>query len=439
MKLSKITLAVAATLVAGSALAGPAATRIAISSGASASKGNLLLALQSRCAGTVTEFIGNGNVSTYVCAPGALTAGPAGTYATNVNTSDFTNFTGTAFAELRLNVSGGSFTSVCWFQGGAGSVGWPATGTTACPPVDLYVNPAATTLSVLEAVSPNQTTGPVAIGGLSDLEPTGFLGTVRGTLFIPPAAPMNFGQTFGVAVSNDLYNAMFTDQAPLLGTGCLVTDTKKPECVPTIGKAQMASLMSGNTGSSAYSRGANFLAPSVPFGTLLTYARRVDTSGTQAAAQQYFLGNVCNISSIGVVPENGSAFAITVQAQGGTGGVRTQLGLAGFSIGIMSGENNQTGQTWKWVRVGGMNMAESAAPAEVGVPFTNTATALSGQYDYWFQSRAVRPLGAAATFWSSINTGFGAVPVNTTRGLFRTNETAFTRGGTNSCTSVTTN
>jgi hypothetical protein len=431
MKLSKITLAIAATLVAGSALAGPAATRIAISSGASASKGNLLLALQSRCAGTVTEFIGNGNVSTYVCAPGALTAGPAGTYATNVNTSDFTNFTGTAFAELRLNVAGGSFTSVCLLQPG----GWPATGTTACPAADLYVNPAATTLSVLEAVP----SGAVLVGGLSDVEPTAFLGTTRGTLTIPSSQPMNFGQTFGVAVSNDLYNAMFTDQAPLLGTGCLVTDTKKPECVPTIGKAQMASIMSGNTGSSAYTRGANFLAPSVASGTLLTYARRVDTSGTQAAAQQYFLGNVCNISSIGVVPENGSAGAITVQAQGGTGGVRTQLGLAGFSIGVMSGENNQTGQTWKWVRVGGMNMAESAAPAEVGVPFTNTATALSGQYDYWFQSRAVRPTGAAATFWSSINTGFGAVPVNTTRGLFRTNETAFTRGGTNSCTPVTTN
>ncbi len=435
MQLSKITLAIAATVVAGSALAAPAATRIAISSGASASKGNLLLALQNRCVGTVTEFVGNGNVSTYVCAPGALTSGPAGTYATNVNTTDFTNFTGTAFAELRLNVAGGSFTSVCLLQPG----GWPATGTTACPAADLYVNPAATTLSVLEAVTPNPTTGPVAIGGLSDVEPTAFLGSVRGTLTIPGTQPMSFGQTFGVAVSNDLYNAMFTDQALLLGAGCSVTDTKKPECVPTIGKAQMASIMSGNTGSGAYTRGANFLAPSVVSGTTLTYARRVDTSGTQAAAQQYFLGNVCNVAPIGVVPENGSAGAIVVQAQGSTGGVRTQLGLAGFSIGVMSGENNQTGQTWKWVRVGGMNMAESAAPAEVGVAFTNTATALSGQYDYWYQSRAVRPTGAAATFWTSINTGFGAVAVNTTRGLFRTNETAFTRGGTNSCTPVTTN
>jgi len=211
-----------------------------------------------------------------------------------------------------------------------------------------------------------------------------------------------------------------------------------------IGKAQMASLMSANAGSTAYINGANFLAPSQrAAGAPLVYARRVDTSGTQAAAQEYFLGNVCNPASITVVAEGASAGAITVTALPTTGGVRTQLNGAADVIGIMSGENNQTGQTWKWLRIGGMNLAESAAPAEGGVTFTNTATAIDGRYDYWFLSRIAKPAGAATTnpnkFWTAIISSFGTVPVNNTKGLFKTSETLYTRGTSNSCQPVVTN
>jgi hypothetical protein len=61
MKASKIMIAVAA-LSAGTAFAAPAANQIAISSGASAAKGNLRLALINRCPATLNFFNDWGNI-----------------------------------------------------------------------------------------------------------------------------------------------------------------------------------------------------------------------------------------------------------------------------------------------------------------------------------------------------------------------------------------
>jgi hypothetical protein len=438
MKFTKITAAVA-LMVAGSAFAATPAARIAISSGASASKGNLALALKNLCSASFAEFKNGSNVSTYVCATGTFSATPT---AAEYAASTAVNFTGTSYAELRLNVAGGSFTAACLLAG------WP-TGTK-CPAADLYLDPAAGA----NAVAP---TGSVVVGGLMDVEPTGFLSSVRSGIATPVSVvTAGFAQTFGVAVSNDLYAAMFADQqaAGKVAASCLVSDTAKAECVPVIGKAQMAAIMGANSTNDAYVKGANFLAPSLASGTAMTYARRVDTSGTQAAAQQYFLGNVCNSAPAPVVAESASAGAITVQAQSGTGGVRNQLngvnsagasiGSPNYSIGIMSGENNQASDTvnsivvpttWKWVRVGGMAMADSAAPAEAGVSFSNTATSKDGSYDYWFVSRIAQANATAPkAFWTAVKGAFAAVPANNTKGLFAASETNFTKS--NSCNPV---
>jgi len=431
MKFTKVTAAVA-LLAAGSAFAASTPAQIAISSGASASKGNLALALKSICSASFAEYKSGSNISTYVCATGTFSATPT---AAEYAASTAVPFTGTAYAELRLNVAGGSFTAACLLAG------WP-TGTK-CPAADTYLDPATGTLTL-------KPTGTVTVGGLMDVEATGFLSTVRSGIASPVSTvTAGFAQTFGVAVSNDLYTAMFNDQASKLAAGCAVTDTKKAECVPVIGKAQMAAIMSANSGNAAYVKGAAFLAPSLAAGTALTYARRVDTSGTQAAAQQYFLGSVCNTAAAPVVAESASNGAITVQAQSGTGGVRNQLNgvtsagvpLASpnYAIGVISAENNQASETlsgvvvpttWKWLRVGGMSVAESAAPAEAGVTFTNTATAKDGSYDFWFVSRVAQPAasGGPATFWTKVKAAFAAVPAGNTKGLFATSETAFTKG-----------
>jgi hypothetical protein len=250
-----------------------------------------------------------------------------------------------------------------------------------------------------------------------------------------------FAQTFGVAASADLWNAMQADQiaAGKLPSGC-AGNTADAQCTPVIGNAQMASIMAANPGNDAYSKGANFLAPSLPVGTNLKYLRRVDTSGTQAVAQQYFLGNVCSpASNITVVEEGASAGtaitpALTVYGLGSTGNVRTLLTAASpnYAIGVMSGENNQS-ESWRWLRVGGMNMADRAAPGTAGT--LNTVSAIDGRYDFWFLSRIAQPAstGVPAAFWASVRTGFGAVPAGTTPGLFSVNETKFTKGSSNSC------
>lgn len=419
MKFTKIVAAVA-LLAAGSAFAASPASQIGISSGASASKANFKAALTALCTGTLNEYTdGTSNVSTYFC-----TSSPAGTaYASAVAVK----FTGTNYSEVRLNVNGGSFTAACLLAN------WP-TGT-ACPTADLYWDPAAGAM----AAAP---TGSVVLGGLMDVEPAGFLSTVRAGIANPASnISAGFAQTFGVAVSPALYTAMFNDQLAngKVAAGCLVTDTKKAECVPVIGKAQMAAIMSSNSSNAAYTNGANFLAPSLAAGTPLTYARRVDTSGTQAAAQQYFLGNVCNSSPVGVVPEGASAGAITVTALPTTGGVRTLLNNAtAHVIGVVSAENNQSGQAWRWLRVGGTAVAESAAPNETGVTFTNTATAKDGTYDFWYVSRVVKPnVAAVTTFWSKVTAALNTnITAAASKGLFALSETSFSKGTSSSCTPV---
>jgi hypothetical protein len=446
MHFTKIMIAVAA-MAAGTAFAAPAASQIAISSGASASKNNLKLALINRCSGQLGEYTnGTTNVSTYVCSTAGTFANADAPTAAEYATAGAgaVNFAGTVFSELRLNVTNGSFTAICLLAG------WPVG--TKCPTADQYKDPAdAAVPATLKAAPANS----VAIGGLLDLEPTGFTSDVR--LNIPltgiTVASAQFGQAFGVAVSADLYNAMHADQLTTgaVAAGCTTADTARPECVPVIGKAQMAAIMSSNSTNAAYSRGANFLAPSLPNPTTLRYARRVDTSGTQAVAQQYFLGNVCNPTGTSTVVAEGASFAaggtavgtaMVVYGTGSTGNARDVLKIASpnYAIGVLSMENAQN-ESWKWVRVGGVNAFTNAQPNLSGA---NTASTLDGRYDFWFLSRFARPTAGtngtnAGAFWSGVVTGLGTVAAGNTKGLFRTNETQFTKGTLSSCAVVTSN
>lgn len=430
MRLSQIFFAVTAIAAAAGAIAATPVGNIAIVSGASASKGNFKLALANRCSGQLGEYANGTNTSTYVCAPAGSFANADAPTAAEYNAAGSVNFTGTAIGEVRLNVNGGSFSAVCLLAG------WPAG--TKCAAPETYVDPA---IAPSLAAAPG---GALVAGGLMDVEPNGFLSTIRVGIANPPVVESaNFGQTFGVAVSNDLYTAMFNDQkaAGTLPATCNLTDTAVATCVPVIGRGQMATIMSANDTNAAYTNGANFLAPSLAAGTQLKYARRVDTSGTQASAQQYFMGSVCNSGARPVVVEGPAAGAVVgtamlVYGLSSTGNVRTVLNASGYAIGVMSGENNQVSQSWKWLRIDGSPIGQSAQPAQFA-GITNTATTFEGRYDFWYLSRVVRPANATAqAFWNSVRTGFGAVPVNSTVGLFRTNETTYSRGTATSCAPV---
>ena len=280
--------------------AAPSAGKIAIASGASASKANFALALANRCTaagGVMTEFASGTNLSTYVCAPSTLTGA---TY-TSTPDASFVPFSGSTLVEVRLNVTGGSFSAVCLSKLGTSS--W---NTGSCATVnaggaaDTYVDPATGTA----VAAPANT---VVMGGLLDVAPDKFPASVIGNLLVglPGAIDAGFFQTFGVAANDTLYTAMFNAQKSrgLLNAAYLVTDTAQPGCVPQVGKPQMAALLVDSEFGGLYStQGARFFAWDVAAGTTLNYVRRVETSGTQAAAQVYFL-NAGNGGNLPVVPQ----------------------------------------------------------------------------------------------------------------------------------------
>lgn len=419
MQVSKIMCAVALLAAGVAANAAPNGARVAYSSGASAIKGNITQAMGALCTaagGRLTEFASGSNISTYVCATTAgLVGGAGGTYATSANTS-FINFQGTPYAEFRLNVAGGSFTAIQVLNGVA----------------DTWRDPATLTNTATVPA------GAVAVGGVLDVEPGAFPAEVIGSFNVPASFSLGVGQAFGVAVSNKLYTAMFNRQKNTVAgggatvnrpipNGCLVTDTQRVECVPTISKGQMATIMNGDEFNAAYQNGAGYLGFASAEGDLagetLVYARRVSTSGTQAAAQNYFLGNVCSLAQLPVVPEPDSdedgdgglrdftLGAVKVLATPGTGDVRTALAADAYVVGVMSGENNQTGVTWKWVKVQGAPMAENATPGTSGN--TNKATVLNGGYDFFFETVYAGGSTAGNAFWSRVATALNTLPAPT--------------------------
>jgi len=434
MQFSKVMLAVAVMSMGASAFAAPSAARIAISSGASASKGNQALALASLCTaagGSMTEFASGSNLSTYVC---NTTAGMSGAQYAAAADNTFKNFAGTNFAEVRLNVSGGSFTAVCSLND------WPAS--TVCGTVnaggvpDKYVDPATGT-SVL--AQPGQ----ALIGGLMDTSPDTWPLNVTAGLVLPAVDNTGVAQSFGVGVSDLLYTAMFNYQKSAGGatidkpipSSCLVTDTARTECVPTVSKGQMATIMANNEFNTAYTNGVGFLAGPAFDGVELEYGRRADTSGTQASAQAYFLGLPCNTAPLTIVdtPAVGGSNtlgAIKVFAHSGTGNLRTALNQPVYGIGILSGENNQSASSWKWIRIQGAALAENAKPGTAGI--TNRNAVKNGSYDFFVESKvAVGSVAGAANFWSAVTGSMStlAAPV----GLLNASDLASYNKGNNTC------
>lgn len=431
MQFTKISLAIV-TLVAASAASAAAPTAIAYSAGASAIQGNLQSALANICAANNAGFTlsklraasaTSDNFVSYVCASTAVTLA-------NYSTATYANFSANIpFQEIRLNVDQGSFSAIQQINDVALAYFNPATGVNSTPaPASI-----------------------VKLGGALDVEPGAFPSDTIGSLVIPETVgKVGVAQAFGVAVSQPLYAAIYANQLSAgnatvdkpLPTSCgpnAELSTGKIECIPTVSKGQIATIMANNAFNKAYTTGAGFLAgASVPANTVLHYARRVDTSGTQAAAQNYFLGLPCSTSPLSVVPQGATGTSATsgtlvdkirVYGLGSTGNVRTVLSdNTRYSIGVMSGENNQSGSTWRWLRVQGAPMGENATPASTGL--TNRAGVIGGGYDFFFEATYVSGGADGDNFWTDVTgelsalvppLGVGLVDGNTLLGGFSKN------------------
>jgi hypothetical protein len=390
MTLSKIAFAVAA-LATSTAFAAPNASRIALSAGASAIQGNLTLTVRNLCTnagGTPTNFV-SGNFTTVVC---ANTAVDSATYISKPN-AQFINFAGLPYAEFRVNVSNGSFGNIQILNGVPFTFRDPGTNSNIAAP-----------------------SGAVVVGGVNDVEPSAFPDTTVGSNVLYPSTGVGIAQTFGVAASSALYTKLFDAQkaAGTIPASCTVNNTGLSYCIPSIAKAQMATIMADNAFNAAYSKGLGFLTNNpADEGVELRYVRRVDTSGTQASAQNYFLGLPCSKAPLTIVPEPTSddeaggpkdalIGAIRVYATAGTSDVRTELNKAGvYALGVMSGENNQTAQNWRWLRVNGVAIGENAVPGTAGI--TNSNTLKNGSYDFFYETTYAGGTPAGEAFWQVVS------------------------------------
>lgn len=383
--------AAALLLAAGTAMAAPATSRIALSAGASAIQANLTLAMRALCtdAGGMPTTFATGNFTTVVCANTALTTA---TYISKPN-GDFINFAGLPYAEFRVNVADGSFGSVLILNGKSYTFRDPATNTNIAAPA-----------------------GAVIVGGANDVEPSAFPDPTIGTNILFPSTGVGIAQVFGVAASSALYTKMFNAQktADMIPASCVVGNTNLSYCIPSISSPQMATIMADNPFNAAYAKGLGFLTnDAADEGVELRYVRRVDTSGTQASAQNYFLGLPCSKAPLSIVPEpttddeagglkDALIGAVRVYAAGGTSDVRVELNKAGVhALGVMSGENNGTGQGWLWLRVNGVAIGENAVPGTAGN--TNSNTMKNGSYNFYFETTYSGGTPAGETFWQVVS------------------------------------
>lgn len=368
MKLSYLSLAVAAAFAVGDA----SAVQNIWASGASAPTRAEYNAFVSNCtaAGHTIYMSGTSSSITSASRPGDSGTGNFFMYSCTIDgakTSTFNTWDGQV-VNFFHTVDGGSFVAFqphlpvptatkritdaltgCTLVGTSGGV-------------TVYKSCATTTAS--NSVRPD--------GGFSDVEDDLWPSLNQGTNFVHKSA--NVSQLFGVAATEELYKAMQDAQKAdgRMDLACATGNFTPGPCQPTISSAEYRTLIA--EGASAYQLDWERMIGAAGTGKTVRVCRRVDTSGTQASSDTYFLENPCRRWSpqVGQLIPNTSATAETsaldngllydVVENSGTGDVKACLtnsnnlvsktgssnGAAGdyvsdatttFAVGVMSMEN----------------------------------------------------------------------------------------------------
>jgi hypothetical protein len=473
MQIKQIALAVAAAVAAASSFAAdvPHVATSSYTTGASAQQPDFTAALGAMCSaagGTLHAFKAttnnNGNLENQL------------TLACQDSTGAAKSFNLTAIDTVYQNVGGGSLTSVIN----------PILNTST-----TFVDPASAACAVgitvgSGAVLPAGTvvhTGCGTLtsqseGGFSDTEVTiaqSYLDGLGVNLSGVTSKSANLLQAFGVAVSDDLYVALYKAQVGTIIPASLCpavtataadivaagygssTVTANTLCQPSVSRAEMASVMTGTT----LAKNSGTLVFNGLPNAKLTYCRRPVTSGTQQTAQNYFLTNPASASGLPVFGgdytlansaskiesiTNGVRYAVFVGS--GTGNTTDCLGgrnadstpgangtiSAGpqYRIGIVSAEKRPAiaflspttaaQGNYKFVRLSEVPVTEG------GTTSTNTFTAKNGRYDLIVESRVNYESGGATS--AASQTLFDQVIANisgsTYPGLFKIDTTATT-------------
>lgn len=285
----------------------------------------------------------------------------------------------------------------------------------------------------------NTTTAIAPDAGLTDVDTNVWVGMAKtGALSetVPEATGVSLnggfaGQGFGVMASEGLYQAMQTVQkaAGRLPSTCIVGDFTPGACQPSISKEEYAAtVVDGNLAYVLPSTVpvAGYVSPLSGTTDPVHICRRVETSGTQAASNVYFLNNSCgnadptkgaqpprkvdftggtavvlNTTAHGVAgnfEDFGGAGVFTVFEGSGTGDARNCLsrrslgnnpanvadGAGTYAVGVVSLENSPaTGR--RFLKIDGVS------PNAYQVPVGSAADIASGgAADGWVQDTAQR-------------------------------------------------
>lgn len=223
--------------------------------------------------------------------------------------------------------------------------------------------------------------------GVSDVSPIGFNPSLN-----RPLTPINFSSAaavknsdfaatpkgviqtvFGLAVTQPLFEALQAEQGITVGSATR----------PSVSKAQIGSLLSNSYDvglawkpllpTNAYYNANNTRPENT---SEIKICRRVNGSGTQTAANRYFMEYGANEAALSPNDADASeAGAIVIVEGSSTSNVRTCLtdtATAGaFAVGHVSLENAET-SNWKFVKIDGMEPSRDNAK--------------KGLYDYVFES-----------------------------------------------------
>lgn len=424
--LNKSAIAFSSVLILHSA---QSATKI---SGSSALATNIVKTL------ATTNFCPNNNVTVYRLSTTTNTLGEVFTVKCNSG-----NFGTSGENEVQFDTSGGSLGAILLSDKGssepkasdgnflpastAGCVGTNGTGSLSfLDSTKFRTCPASATL--LRGKS---------VGGFMDVEPQIF--EVNGLIsghYGQYARSTSFSHVIGVAVSQDLYEAMQNEQGLTAG---IVNSTPKNQ--PTVSRAQISAMISSVDYNDAKFKGPNFLVPSTTQSNI-THCRYPETSGTQAAANSYFLGSPGLTGQLGgmilphdpsvanspdeIVSTGSNGKSMTFKIVSGVSGMIRCLNAKGFAIGFLSAENNPIGtsDTYRFIKMNRIEMSEGITNA------TQTATAISGEYDFVFEASIFNPNNNSLL--SIINESFsaGAESPGVFLNIFSTTpESNFTRNG----------
>lgn len=414
LKLKKLAITLAATFSATSAFAAAVtptdiqnATTLnqAWISGASAPTLNVFLGFAAGCeANTLATFHGGsagavfpgstssaGNTFAYACKRGGVVSvlyhttqgGSFNAFAPHVpNDVAGTGFGVTTNLNRLANVATNSCTNV-----GAISVSGQG---------DAPVYRCATTINGFTATD---NTPKKPAGGFSDVEAALFGISAAGF-----GDEKNAGvtQVFGVMASESLYRAMQVAQGIYTSTAAAATNDAGflPRNAPSISREQYASLVSDPL--------VSWAPLGVDDSKEVIIARRVNTSGTQASSNAFFLGNPCvdNPATGGKLSPIGADVSdpgfVNVIEGGETGDVRSAISNASaaneFAIGVVSLENvPATGR--RYLKVEGVH--PEAGPNNTVDNFARYTSA-QGQYPFQIELKAFVANEAKGTFGETV-------------------------------------